>query len=604
MKQSASLFLRCTLVMLALTVGGFAAGAHELYDVDIQVMLNDLGHARVIETRTYDITSSGTEAYIKQYNLGKMRVGELMVSDERGHVFWYDKPWDSKRSRYQKAHRCGICQGEGGPELCWGIGAEGRRTYVVRYTLTRMVKAYDDYDGFSFHFFDASSPYPEHVRVTITKQDGEFTYDDTRIWSFGHHGHKDIIDGKIVAETTQPLFGEHEKVTVMARIEKGVFHPVTEVKGTITDKLIKRVFEGSDYKLEDLENYDKARKESSAGGGGDGYNPKRSTWMELADGLGDLAGTIVWLIAPFLLLGCIFNARNNFRRDYQLNRLFGVTKPEAQQWSRDIPLEGDLNHVKAIYDAVSPGSLSRSNLMGAYILRMVTAKRLVVRRQVDKKGNPERVVQIANPGPPPLQKGRHSEDQIMYLLQRFMWNVAGDDHLLQPDELQKYAKQFPVEHRSYVKQLKQGLNDVPCLSLKRVKPQQANAVFGLKKFLQEFTLANERGLEEVDIWKEYLVYATLFDIADQVKNHLERVWPVDLRDTLDDLMESVGMSTLLSTQMSRAVTYIERYETPAEREARLEAEREAARESSSGGGGSSSYGGGGGSSGGGGSGIR
>ena len=81
------------------------------------------------------------------------------------------------------------------------------------------------------------------------------------------------------------------------------------------------------------------------------------------------------------------------------------------------------------------------------------------------------------------------------------------------------------------------------------------------------------------------------------------MWPLDVRTTLDDLLETVTTGTLLTTQMNRAVTYIERYETPAEREERLAAER-AARESSSGGGGHSSYGGGGGSSGGGGSGIR
>ena len=95
----------------------------------------------------------------------------------------------------------------------------------------------------------------------------------------------------------------------------------------------------------------------------------------------------------------------------------------------------------------------------------------------------------------------------------------------------------------------------------------------------------------------------LYGIADQVSKNLKKVWPLDVRNTLDDLLETVTVGTLLSTNMNRAVTYIETYETPAEREARLEAER-AARESSSGGSGGSSYGGGGGSSGGGGSGIR
>ena len=169
------------MVVVLLLLCATAANGHQLFDVDIQVMLNDKGHARVIETRTYDISSSGTEAYIKMYNLGAMKVGELSVSDEQGRQFSYDEYWDGDRSRDEKALHCGIYKGEDGPELCWGIGEQGRRTYVVRYTLTRMVKSYDDFDGFSFHFFDAAQPYPEHVKVTISKENGSFSFDNTRI---------------------------------------------------------------------------------------------------------------------------------------------------------------------------------------------------------------------------------------------------------------------------------------------------------------------------------------------------------------------------------------------------------------------------------------
>ncbi len=589
------------MVVALLLLCATAASGHQLYDVDIQVMINDKGHARVIETRTYDIGASGTEAYIKMYNLGAMSVGELEVSDEQGRRFACDDHWDGNRSRDEKALHCGIYDGDEGPELCWGIGEEGRRTYVVRYTLSRMVKSYDDFDGFSFHFFDASQPYPDHVRVTISKENGSFTFNDTRIWTFGHYGTKDIVDGKIVAETEKPLFNEHEKVTVTARFEKGVFHPVTSIKGTYKDQLLKRVFEGSSYKMEDVDNYDKSHKASSPGG--EGYDPNRSDWSELFDGLGDVGGMILWMVVPFALLGFISSGRSRFKRDYQLNRLFGATKAESQQWSRDIPFDGDLNHTKAVLDTVSGTISPRSDQMGAYILRMVHQGRLQVQREVGKKGHLDRVIQIANPGPPPLEKGRHSEDQIVYLLQRFMWNVAGDDHVLQPKELQAYAKQFPVEHRAFVQQLKQALNDLPRKRISEITPKEANSVFGLKKFLQEFTLSKERNIEEVTIWKEYLVHAMLFGIGEQVAKNLEKVWPVDVRDTLDDLLDTVTVGTLLTTHMNRAVTYIETYETPEEREERLAAER-AARESSSGGSGGSSYGGGGGSSGGGGSGIR
>ena len=112
-------------------------------------------------------------------------------------------------------------------------------------------------------------------------------------------------------------------------------------------------------------------------------------------------------------------------------------------------------------------------------------------------------------------------------------------------------------------------------------------------------------LEEVYLWKGYLVFATLYGNADQVRKDMKSVIP-DLKrlgnieamgiddDYFDD--SSYLACGLLAANMERSISYVDNYETPEERAARE------SRDSS--GGGSSSYGGGGGSDGGGGSGFR
>ena len=152
-----------------------------------------------------------------------------------------------------------------------------------------------------------------------------------------------------------------------------------------------------------------------------------------------------------------------------------------------------------------------------------------------------------------------------------------------------------------MKLLNRSLDHRPYKNIHSVTPQQANAVYGLKKFLEEFTLVDERHIEEVGLWREYLVFATLFGISDRVAKELRAVWPEELSSSLDDMLDTMYTGNLLSASMHRAVDYVEKYETPTERAARIAQER---RSRSSGGGGGSSYGGGGGSSGGGGSGIR
>ena len=590
---------------MLLAVLAVSALAHSLHDVDIQVVVNDLGHARVVERRAYTITGSGSEVYIKQYNLGVMSVGELEVSDETGRQYENVTPWNEDIGREGKTGKCGIYKGESGPELCWGIGKKGLRTYVARYTLTRLVRSFDDYDAFNFVFYEAASPYPEHVRVTISKQDGQFTPEDTRVWAFGHYGNINVTDGKIVAETTQSM-KNGEKIIIMVRFNKEVFHPVTTFKGTFRDKMQKQAFEGSDYSLEKADEYE-ANQQASVGGNGVTPDSKKSWFRSLYDDLRDplatTAGFLLALLLPFNLIGSISSVRSKIRRDSNLKRLFGVKKVESQEWRRELPFNGDLNSSHGVLQALSEKS-SIYDLMGAYILRMAYMGRISVGRKVNQKGEFDRTVLVTNPGPPPLQPGRNNENEIMYLLHRLMWNAAGGDHELEPKELMNYVKLYPVEHREFVKRLKRGLETHPYWTLSSLKSEDAVSVMGLKKFLQEFTLSNERHFEEVALWREYMVHATLFGIADQVRDDLKKVWPLSMNVSVDDfvLAETMTMSTVLSRNTRSAIGYVESYETPAEREARLEAEREAAR--SSGGGGSSSYGGGGGSSGGGGSGIR
>ena len=48
---------------------------------------------------------------------------------------------------------------------------------------------------------------------------------------------------------------------------------------------------------------------------------------------------------------------------------------------------------------------------------------------------------------------------------------------------------------------------------------------GLKKYLEDFTLVSQRETIEARLWKEYLVHAALFGIADKVAKQLKDIDP-------------------------------------------------------------------------------
>ena len=54
---------------------------------------------------------------------------------------------------------------------------------------------------------------------------------------------------------------------------------------------------------------------------------------------------------------------------------------------------------------------------------------------------------------------------------------------------------------------------------------------GLKKYMEEFSLLNEKEVPQIAIWEEFLVYATAFGIADKVLKQLKIVYP-DIENTV------------------------------------------------------------------------
>ena len=48
---------------------------------------------------------------------------------------------------------------------------------------------------------------------------------------------------------------------------------------------------------------------------------------------------------------------------------------------------------------------------------------------------------------------------------------------------------------------------------------------GLKKYMEDFSLLDEKEIPALELWEEYLVFATVFGIADKVIKQLKMVYP-------------------------------------------------------------------------------
>ena len=102
-------------------------------------------------------------------------------------------------------------------------------------------------------------------------------------------------------------------------------------------------------------------------------------------------------------------------------------------------------------------------------------------------------------------------------------------------------------------------------------------------YLKDFSLLSEREVSEIKVWKDLLIYATLYDVADEVEKQLKKLSPEFLENYDVDIYS-------LHTAMIYSHVFSNNF---------LDAYSKSVQSSSGGGGGFTSIGGGGGSFGGG-----
>ena len=73
---------------------------------------------------------------------------------------------------------------------------------------------------------------------------------------------------------------------------------------------------------------------------------------------------------------------------------------------------------------------------------------------------------------------------------------------------------------------------------------------GLKKYMEEFSLLNEREVPEIAIWEKFLVYATAFGIADKVLKQIKIVYP-DIENNIN-VNTYPYMHLMIHTNFSRS----------------------------------------------------
>lgn len=554
----AMLFAMCLSIVPAFAWGGDGA----YHSIDVNVTLLDDGSAQIIELWDVDLDDDWSELYVPKTNLGSMTIKNMQVKDlDTGTVYTYTgENWDvgsglsTEDKRAMKYEKCGIAQrSDGGVELCWGVSGEGEHKYQLSYLMTNVVQKYSDgYDGFLIRFVNSGlDPAPEHVSVTVDTQDVEpMTYDNTKFWAFGLMGTTKLSDGRVIVESDTD--GEIDYCNVMMRFEEGIFDPAVST-GTTFRSTVETAFTGSNY---DISAYDDGTSgsDSETGEGSlidlfdDDYNDEgwTSSGSLVTDVIMAILIPLLALVVFIFGIGKLLMGKSTTSNGHLKRVSSTITKQEKKDvlYSRDIPFGGDLSESYLALDTMDELP-AKGAIIEAYLLKWMKSGLASVEQQPKKR----LFGLMSDKMVPTIVFRELPEGTEMQRTEKTLWNIlhaaAGSDNILQEDELQEYGQSHyerledffeDVVNEGTSRAKSQGhLETVEKKVLGLFKSQQTELsetgkkafldLLGFRKFLKEFTIINEREARDVGLWGDYLTYAALFGIADEVAAQFKELVP-------------------------------------------------------------------------------
>ena len=525
---------------------------NKIESIQIDAYIQENGSVLIRDHRIFD-ADKGTEHYISLGNLGDSELLSFYVYDENGELLEYAGAWNVDASFAEKAGKYGINKTAGGMELCFGLGAYGRREFTIEYEISNFIRNLtDDHQAFYWQFINRDMDPIANIEIDVKNDLGyEYVYPESRIWGFGHEGGRTEITNNALTFNSSDRFLQSDYVVLLGIFAGAPFS--TDYQSNMSsEELIERALAGTSGSKED--------SRSKAGS-------VFSSFM--------MALVFLLPIAILISVSAKIPKKQKFK------------PTAADSYYREVPYQ--YHFINTQYFTNS----EVSDWIAAFILKWVSEGRL--QEQTEVAGLIFKKEKLALRILPQTEQHSHElEDRLWAMLVA----AAGEDQILSEKEFNRYVKRnikvFNSWTEDVVSQSEQQMISGGYLAeysekvfkiftRKRLEitPQGqdlGNKIFSFKNYLKDFSLLEERGVSHVGLWQELMVWAAFMGIAEQVYEQLKIVNP-----QLESDMPYSSRTIIMTHYFANTVQSTQR----------------SANASSSGAGGSSFGGGGGGASGGG-----
>ena len=563
------MFKKCKYFLLLLMVLiPFKVNADHIYGVKMEVFINKEGNASIKETWKVK-ADSGSEWYKQILNLGESKLTNFKVSMDNKELT-YKSNWNVNGSIEEKAGYYGINYISNGLELCFGKKDMKSHTFILTYDISNYIFNTKDAQVLYFTLFPKFTA--DSFDVTV-KSYYDFP-DNLDVWGYGYKGYAYVKDGAILMSNEGSL--DDEYVVLLAKFPLNTFSTNYQVENFNNfEEILEDAKEGSfHYDYDDYNDYN------------NNYNYKPSLFARIIPYIVIIFQLIVFGGMATLIYKTISSSKYGFKNNKT------ISYKDAMMF-REIPCNKDIYYANTLININRFGGYETTNIFGAIILKWVKNDKIKFRKE--KKGLLKKEVSIID-----LTMNPTFDNENEKKLFNMMYEASNDGYL-ESNELEKWARRnyskfldiFNKISNDYLNKLKseghiyKRTNKEEC-KYKNVMDdtiyEETKKLYGLKKFLIEFSQMNTKEVLEVKLWDEYLMFAYLFGIASKVAKQLKNMYP--------EVIEQMGNG--LDYDILIFINNMSITSASAASSARRDAESY-----SSGGGGFSSGGGGGGSFGGG-----
>ena len=543
--------------------------ANSISKISMDIYVDGNGNAQITEVWNCYV-NQGTEVYHPYYNLGTSEITNLQVS-EVGKVYTSLVSWNTSGSLSSKAYKCGINDISNGVELCWGISEYGNHTYTVKYNISNFVSSLSD----SQIMYWTLIPYDfsNSIGNVYIKIHTNFNISDTTdVWGYGNYGGTAYVYNGYIEMQSAGTLDSDEYMTILVKFPLGTFN----TRNTINN---------------DFEYYYNMAQEGSTS-----YNSSPSSYSSgKLDFVLPLITCVFGFFFPFLVsIIAIGSTPYDFNFGSE-GKKFSKDTP----YFRDIPCNKDL--LRSYYIAYQYGIIKKkTDLLGAIILKWLKDGIITIDKTeiglILKRESSNIILNRAN-----ISKIDNFFEEELF---RMLLSASKDD-ILESKEFEKYCKSNYDKVLKWfddiIKDEKQKLVNEGLITVEEKKKlgmfkhkmytatsslrRHAEEIYGLKRYLLDYTLIKDREVIEVQLFEEYLIYAQMLGIAKKVAKDFKELYPDIIEQSSFDTYDTIIFINTWSTHSASAA---------ASAQARAESYSSGGGGFSSGGGGGGSFGGGGG----------